>query len=153
MLYRVVDALQGAGVAFAIAGGWAVALHGAVRGTVGLDLVVRLDPATLRAAAEALERLGYVSRLPVGADQVFAFRREYLQNRGVRAWEFWDPSAPAEVVALLLTHDLSRLRIRRVRAAGRSLPVLSAPDLLRMKRESGRPQDLEDARALERLEA
>ena len=42
LLFRVTDALKKSGVKFAIVGGYALALHGAVRGTVDLDLVISL---------------------------------------------------------------------------------------------------------------
>jgi len=41
-ILRVIEALKGHRVAYAIVGGYAVALHGAVRGTVDIDIIVKL---------------------------------------------------------------------------------------------------------------
>jgi len=94
-LFRVCDALSAAGVPFAIAGGYAVALHGAVRGTVDVDLVIRLDESSFTRAEQALMTLGLQPRLPVTAAEVFRFREEYIRNRNLLAWSFVNPSNPA----------------------------------------------------------
>lgn len=139
-------------VKFAIAGGYAVALHGAVRGTVDIDLVLEISPANYKSAEEALNGAGLVSRLPVNAEQVFAFRGEYIKNKNLIAWSFWNPANPAEVVDIIITDNLKNFKTTVVKAGGLELPVISRADLIRMKRKSGRPQDLEDVKALEALE-
>lgn len=151
-LERVVDELDANRVEFALADGYAVALHGAVRGTVDVDIVVRIDRANLAAAETALKSLGLVSRLPVDAGLMFDFRREYIERRNLRAWSFCNSSNPAEVVDILILHDLARLRTKRVPlGGGRAVALVALEDLIAMKRAAGRPQDLEDVRALERL--
>lgn len=148
---RVLSALESHGVRYAIAGGYAVALHGAVRGTVDIDLVLQIDRKNLVAAETALKSLGLVSRLPIDAGMVFDFRDEYVQHRNLKAWSFCNSNNPAELVDILMTHDLKRFTVKRLRAGGRPVPVIAIEDLIAMKKEAGRPQDLEDIRALERL--
>ena len=75
-LERICGALRDAGVRYAIVGGHAVALHGAVRGTLDIDLVVRWTRETLAKAESALNGMGLESRLPVSAADVYAFRAE-----------------------------------------------------------------------------
>jgi len=151
-LFRVCDALSAAGVPYAIAGGYAVALHGAVRGTVDVDLVIRLEEASFTKAEAALLALGLQPRLPVTAAEVFRFREEYIANRNLLAWSFVNPSNPAELVDVLIAEDLAQCKPVKVMLKGRALPVVSKRDLIRMKTRSGRPQDLEDIAALKRLE-
>lgn len=151
LLLRLCDAFDAAGVRHAIAGGYAVALHGAVRGTVDVDLVLRLREEDFVKAERVLNRLGLQSRQPVSATEVFRFREEYIRNRNMRAWSFSNPSNPAEIVDILIAEDLSGRRTVKIRVQGRSLSVLSKKDLIEMKTRSGRPQDLEDVAALKRL--
>jgi hypothetical protein len=151
-LLRVCDALSEAGVRFAVAGGYAVALHGAVRGTVDVDLVIRLEESAFAKAEAALEGLGLQPRLPVSAAEVFRFREEYIRNRNLLAWSFVNADNPGELVDVLIAEDLAECKPVKIAIKGRVVPVVSKADLIRMKTRSGRPQDLEDVAALKRLE-
>lgn len=151
LLYEVAEALRRAGVPFAVAGGYAVALHGAVRGTVDVDIVLGFSKKDFIAAEAALKGLGLTPRLPVTAAEVFDFREEYIKNRNLVAWSFFDPKDATSVVDIVITRDLRRLRTKAIKSAGHLLPVLALDDLIAMKKESGRPQDLEDIRALKEL--
>ena len=150
-IHRIAEALQKQGVAFAVVGGYAVALHGAVRGTVDLDIVLRFKKKDFMAAEAAFKKMGLTPRLPVSAEQVFDFREEYIRNRNLIAWSFSNPANPAELLDVIITHDLGKMRIKNIKAGGRVLPVLAIPDLIAMKKASARAQDLEDIAALEGL--
>lgn len=148
-LNRVCSALSEQGIRYAVVGGHAVALHGAVRGTVDVDIVINWSLNSLQAAEQALQRIGLVSRLPVAATDVFQFRDEYINNRNLIGWNFYHPDNPGEQVDIVITYDLKGKKRVNVVTAGGKVPILSRRDLIEMKRASGRPQDLEDARALE----
>ena len=150
-LERICTALRDAGVGYAIVGGHAVALHGAVRGTIDIDLVLRWTRQTLRDAQAALNGIGLVSRLPIDAEDVYAFRDEYIKNRNLIEWNFHNPNDPLEQVDIVINYDLTGKRTQRVELPSGPIEVLSLPDLIAMKRDTGRPQDLEDVRALGRL--
>jgi len=150
-LLRITGALDGARVAYALVGGFAVALHGAVRGTLDVDLVIRGREQDFLKAEAALNGLGLKSRLPVTASEVFRFRDEYIRNRSMTAWTFVNPSLPSEVADILLTEDLARMKVTKIKVPGGTVPVASIQDLIRMKQRSGRPQDLEDIKALRSL--
>ena len=151
LLLRVAKTLDGARVPYALVGGFAVALHGAVRGTVDVDLVIRLREAVFRRTEKALMALGLQSRLPVTASEVFRFREEYLRNRNLRAWTFVNPSRPSEIVDVILSEDLDRMEVERFTIQNQAVRVASIADLIRMKQGTGRPQDREDVKALRRL--
>lgn len=150
-LEKICGALRDAGVRYAIVGGHAVALHGVVRGTLDIDVVVRWTRTTLVRAEAALNAIGLVSRLPVTAREVYDFRDEYVRNRNLTAWNFYNPDDPLEQVDIIITDDLAGKRTKAVALPTGPVRVLSVTDLIAMKRRSGRPQDLEDVRALEKL--
>lgn len=150
-LSKVSKALDTAGVRYALVGGYAVALHGAVRGTVDIDLVLRWTLRDLESAETALSSIGLVSRLPVTADSVFRFRDEYIVNRNLIAWNFYNPQDLSEQVDIVIIEDLKRKRRVRMDTRDGPVQVLSRKDLIAMKRASGRPQDLADVDALEKL--
>ena len=148
---KVCQALEQHRVRYAIAGGYAVALHGAVRGTMDVDIVINWNSRTLHNTEKALEGIGLVSRLPVSAEDVFQFRDEYVSNRNLVAWNFYHPEDASQQVDIIIIYDLKgKGRLRRDTEEG-SIQLLGLRELMDMKRESGRPQDLEDVNALEKL--
>ncbi len=151
LLLSVARALDRTRVPYALVGGYAVALHGAVRGTVDVDLVIRLRESDFVRAERALKSLGLQSRLPVTASEVFRYREEYIRNRNLTAWSFVNPVLPSEIVDVILTEDLAKMSVKKVKVGGQTVRMASIEDLVRMKRASGRPQDLEDIEALRRL--
>ena len=151
MIYRVLQALKNEKVEFAIAGGWAVSLHGAVRGTVDLDLVIVLNLLNLEKTERALLSVGLESRLPISAKEVFSFRREFIERKNMFAWRFVNPTNPTEIVDILINEDLSKLKRKEIQLGSQKVALVSVDDLIKMKRKAGRPQDLEDVKALELL--
>jgi hypothetical protein len=136
-------------VQYAVAGGYALAIHRVPRLTLDLDLVVRWTLPNLNALESALHELGLVSRLPIRAEDVFRFRNEYVKNRNLIAWNFYHPADASALVDILIPHDLRDWRTKSVEFDGETVRVLDKQDLIRMKRAAGRPQDLEDVAALE----
>jgi hypothetical protein len=150
-LERICAALRHARVRYAIVGGHAVALHGAVRGTVDIDIAIAWSRKSLLATEKALQEAGLVSRLPITGNDVFDFRKEYIENRNLIAWNFYNPEDLSEQVDIIITYDLTSKRTKRIVLAGEPVQILSLKDLIEMKRKTGRPQDIEDVRALEKL--
>lgn len=147
----VIRALDEHRVKYALVGGYAVALHGAIRGTVDVDIAIALNRATFKRAETALHEIGLESRLPVTAEEVFAFREEYIQNRNLKAWSFANPRNSLEVVDILITEDAKRINTVNKRAFGMIVKVAAIADLIAIKQKAGRAQDLEDIKALRKL--
>ena len=150
-LNRVCQALSDAGVRYAVVGGHAVALHGAVRGTVDVDIALTWNKKALRITEQTLSDLGLVSRLPVSAEDVFLFRDEYIKNRNLIGWNFYNPDNLTEQVDVVINYDLKGKKLKRIETAASTINILNIRDLIKMKKASGRPQDIEDVKALEKL--
>jgi hypothetical protein len=151
LLERLAKELEQAKVPYAVVGGLALALLGAPRGTVDIDIIVEHSEEIFRRLEQSLERLGLTSRIPVRASEVFNFREEYIRERNLIAWSFYNPRNPFEVIDVIITHDLARMRRVSRKLGGSKISVLAREDLIKMKRASGRPQDLEDVKVLEML--
>lgn len=148
-ILKVCAALEKAGVIYGIVGGYAVALHGVVRGTVDVDIAIQWNFKNLKKAEETLKSLGLVSLLPLDAHMIFQFREEYIKKRNLIAWNFYNPLNPTQQVDLLITYHLkSAKNTKQIKIGTDTLRILNLKDLVQMKLESGRPQDLEDAKAL-----
>lgn len=150
-LLKVVHSLNFQNVDYALVGGYAVALHGAVRGTLDIDIVISLSQSSYLRAETALQSIGLQSRLPVSATDVFMFRKEFIENRNLIAWSFYDPKNPAYQLDIIITEDLKKIKKVKKEIHGVLIKVVSIEALIEMKTRSGRPQDLEDIRALKAL--
>ena len=104
-LLELVATLSKANVPFCLVGGYAVALHGAVRGTIDIDIAIAFLPEKFEKLEEALRHLGLEPRLPLKASEVFQFREEYMRERNLIAWGFVDLKNPSRQVDVILTHS------------------------------------------------
>lgn len=138
-------------VTYAIVGGYAVALHGAVRGTVDLDIVIEWTLNNLLKLEKSLKELGLVSTIPITAENLYHFREEYIQNRNLIGWNFYDPKNSLVQLDVIINFDLNKRDIETIQTRKGKVKVLTLKRLIDMKRKAGRPQDLEDIKALESL--
>jgi hypothetical protein len=150
-IYRLVNALESHKIPYAIVGGYAVALHGALRGTIDIDFVIKWQQNNLLQAEKALKSIGLISRLPIDAEDVFNFRDEYIEKRNLIAWSFHNPSHNDEQVDLLINFDLGKKKVLTAKLREAKIHYLNKKDLIAMKKQSGRQQDLADIDALEKL--
>ena len=150
-LTDVCQALKKANVDYALVGGYAVALHGAPRGTLDVDIALVWSLENLQAAENTLKALGLQSQLPIQAEMIYQFRDEYIQNRNLVAWNFVDPGNPARQVDIIIIYKLTSGLVMTLKTKHGSVKLLKKDALIQMKRESDRPQDREDIKALEQL--
>ena len=135
-------------IAFALVGGYALAMHGIVRATMDVDLVIGLSQKSLVAAEKSMRALGLTSRLPVSALEIAKFRKEYIKNRNLIAWSFVDFKDPTRQVDLLIVLGIDEIEVERISFGGKSLPVASLKSLLEMKLMANRPEDQLDIQRL-----
>lgn len=153
----VLASLNRAAVRYLVVGGVAVVLHGHLRTTADLDLVIQLERENLRRAAAALKGLGYRPRAPVPVE-AFADatqRESWVREKGLTVFSLWSPEHPALEIDLFVTEpfDFAAVYARalRVTLETTEATVISLEDLQAMKARAGRPRDLEDLQALDAL--
>jgi hypothetical protein len=135
----VLDALEAAGVDYALCGGLAVALHGHVRATRDIDVMIRRDD--FDAARAALRGRGFVldaGPIPFGAGTE--------REREVRRVSKIVDGALITVDFLVVSPILERAWQTRSAYVWRDRRVtaVSIEGLTAMKRMAGRKQDLAD---------
>ena len=142
---ELIAAFDAYGVEYLVVGGYAVGAHGRPRATKDLDLWIG-GGANLDRVAAALAAFGLPVSLVetargLGEDEVLFFGR---------------PPARVDLLRSIsgVTFDAARARAVPMRLGAREgVPVIHIDDLIANKRSAGRPQDLADAAALERLRA
>lgn len=130
-------------VEYLLVGGQALALHGHPRFTKDSDLWLRDTPENLGRAVEALRRFG------APAATVDAL----IPASGLDVVWMGLPPARIDLMKAVPGGDFQQAWQGRVtfELEGVPVPVVGAAELVRLKRASGRPQDLLDAESLEAL--
>lgn len=149
--YEVCDAFHFARVPFVVVGGYAMALHGMVRATMDVDLVLNLKLEDFEKAERVLGELGLKSRIPVRAQDIIKMREEYIKQRNLIVWSFVDYKNTTRQIDILINKNLKDLEVEVLSFAGRKIPVVSLVELARLKKEAGRPQDLLDLENIKRI--
>jgi hypothetical protein len=156
---QVLAALNSAGVRYLVVGGVAVVLHGHLRTTADLDLVVALADDNLRRAMPALARLGFRPRAPVPAEDFLdpEKRAVWVAEKGLTVFALWSGQLPGIEVDLFVEKpfDFEQAYARGVQVSldTTTATVASLEDLIALKRAAGRPLDLADVQALEAIAA
>lgn len=147
----IVRSLNDAKVPFIVVGGLAVVAHGYGRQTQDLNLVIRLDPESIRAAFGALADLGYRPRVPVTADG-FADpvqRASWIRDRGMKVLNFHSDRHRETPVDIFVTEpfdfqvEYASAKVETL-SSNVSMRIVRRETLIRLKQEAGRPQDLAD---------
>jgi hypothetical protein len=152
------DALNRAEVRYVVVGGVAVVLHGFARLTGDVNLAIDLRPSEARKAVAAFEHFGLRPRLPVDAMQLAdpAVRTGWVREKQMRVFTFLDPSNPMLLVDCfaedMLPFDELWAHSEVISLASTTVRVASIPDLIALKRQAARPQDLHDIEALQEIQ-
>lgn len=152
----VFEALNDVGVRYVVVGGLAVVLHGYVRLTADVDLMVDLAAGPARKAIAALIGIGLRPALPIDpagfADATI--RREW-KERNMVVFNLIDPDAGRAVDLFVeppIDFDDVWARSDKSNYQGVPVRIASITDLINMKRMSGRPEDLLDIAHLSAIE-
>jgi hypothetical protein len=145
-LSQMVTALDENGVEYAICGGLALAIHGFVRATVDIDILIKLE--SLEKCYSIAETKGFDIR---GLD--ISFKERAVEIRRVSKID--DDDEVLSLDFLLVTPQVEDVWETReqIDFLGRKLSVVSRTGLIKMKTLAGRPQDLADIERLENDES
>jgi hypothetical protein len=149
--------LARAKVDFVLVGGVAVTLHGVVRGTMDLDIVLAMTDENLDRFIEVAKKLQMTPRIPVpldtlkDAEMIDRFHKE----KRMLAFSLW-PADPAGTVIDVLVRPEATYEVLESQAVKKSflgvdVKIASIEHLLLMKSAANRPIDRFDIEALESL--
>lgn len=140
-LVTVCRLLNAAGVRYVVIGGFALALHGAVRATKDIDILIEPTVENARRALEALQQL------------TFGIARE-LDPAAVAANPLTivgdDPRVDLLTLAWSVRYADAAPRRQTVEIEGVEIPFADIDTLIRSK-QTGRLQDMADVETLEEL--
>jgi hypothetical protein len=154
----IVGALNDAHIKYLIVGGLAVVAHGYLRFTADMDVILDFREDNLRPALAALAGLGYRPLVPVPLEQ-FAdpnIRAQWIREKGLTVFSLISPDHPATTVDLFVEAPLPfdqayASAVRQEVVPQVSATFVSYDDLLTLKKQAGRPKDLEDIKRLQEI--
>ncbi len=144
-------------VEYVLIGGLAVQLHGYLRATFDIDLVLAMNDENLGRFIEVAKQYGLVPAIPEPIDSLRDAARIDLWHRekGMLAFALREPGAGGGVVDVLVRPEVPFDRLMANAVAGelygRQVRIASIDDLLAMKRIADRPKDRLDIEALEKI--
>ncbi len=140
-------------VAYVTVGGIAVQAHGGQRLTIDLDVVIASTTENLARLARALTDLDARIVGPEGQRSTKPPSATMLGSSD--QWHLETPHGRLDVLTLparLGSFEEMHERAHSVQIGDLKVPIAHREDLLTMKREAGRPQDLADVQLLESFE-
>lgn len=154
---ELLQSLADSSVDYVLVGGLAVQLHGFLRATVDIDLVLAMNDANLDRFIEVAKQFGLQPVIPVPIDALKNAQQIDLWHRekGMLAFALREPQVGGSVINVLVRPDVSfdKLSASAVkgRLFGREVMIASIDDLITMKRAANRPKDQLDIVALEKV--
>lgn len=145
------------GIRYMIAGGLSVNLHGIPRVTQDIDIIISLDSENIRLVNSVLEKLGFEPSLPVNPEDLSdeSIREAWIREKNLIAFSFHHKTDNYRVVDIVLVHplDFDSAYLNRTVKSVRDFTInlVSIDDLIKMKKFSGRNQDISDIELLEKL--
>ncbi|MDP2927248.1 MAG: hypothetical protein Q8N80_00365 [Candidatus Omnitrophota bacterium] len=143
-------------IQYIVIGGIAVNLHGALRSTADLDILLEMSEDNLKRFLVILKSNNYRSKQPIDLIQIADKKnREYLVGeKNLKAVNFYKKGGLEEVDIIIdapFTFDEAKKDIIWVRSGSTRMPLLSIDGLIKMKKKTGRTIDKLDIDALKRI--
>lgn len=154
---KVFRALNKAHVKYLVVGGVAVNLHGYLRFTGDLDLLILLDEKNVRKMDCVMKKFKYFPRLPISVLELGNSKKvkRWLKEKNMKAFTFMPPRNNPLEIDIIIEESLKFDTISQHKVVktmeGVKIPVAGIQDILKMKKKAGRVNDLQDIQALLKL--
>lgn len=153
-LFRELEAKK---IRYLLVGGLAMNMHGVPRVTMDVDIILAMDEANLLTFVAAARALGLKPVVPVALGDLLhpAKRRAWVAEKDLVAFGLRPPSPEAPIIDILIDPPIdvpAALARACVRTVGNiHVPLASIEDMIRLKEQSARAQDLADVEQLRRV--
>jgi hypothetical protein len=144
-------------VQYVLVGGLAVQLHGFMRSTFDIDLVLAMDDENINRFVAVSKSHGLVPVMPVAIDALknAGQLEQWYREKGMLAFALREPHIGGSVVDILIRPDVPFDKLLANAIVGElfslQVHIASIEDLLTMKRIANRSKDQLDIMALEKI--
>jgi hypothetical protein len=154
---ELLQSLSGEFVQYVLVGGLAVQLHGFMRSTFDIDLVLAMNDDNLVRFIAVAKRYGLVPSIPVPIDTLRDANQieQWHREKGMLAFALREPQVGGSVVDILVRPNVPFEQLMANAVAGelfaQKIWIASIDDLITMKRIANRAKDQLDIAALEKI--
>jgi predicted nucleotidyltransferase len=142
---------------YLVVGGLAVNLYGVPRMTYDIDIMILLEAKNISKLTTQLTNWGYRPKVPINpmelADETK--RNSWVQDKGMKAVNFYSDKLPIGEIDIVFDSPISyselKSRVVMIEIGGAKIPTVSIHDLIKLKQESGRKQDIVDVEYLKMI--
>lgn len=144
-------------IKYIVIGGLALNLHGVPRMTYDIDILLDLTESNVVRFEKLMKAWGFKARIPAAINDIAdPDKREYwIKQKNMRAFNLVNPAWTLSEIDVLIDSPVSfaqaKHRAKKITLKGMVIPVMGIKDLIRLKRASGRQQDLNDIENLRRV--
>ena len=144
-------------IKYIVVGGMAVNLHGIPRMTYDIDLLIDFGEKNTNKFLRLMNEWGFKPKAPVDiTDLARASKREaWIKEKNMKAFNLINPAwAISEIDVIIdapVDYAEAEKHVRLIDTGNVAIPTISIPDLIKMKRKTGRQQDKMDVEYLEAL--
>ena len=157
MLYEeILREFQKHKIKYVLVGGIAVNLHGYLRSTADMDILVEMSDGNLGKVVGILKKEGYRVKQPVDpmgiADE--RTRNDWIRHKHMKAFNFYKEAEFKEVDIIIespVSFAEAKKSALRIKIDDTLLPVISIDNLIKMKRGTGRGVDKLDIEELKKI--
>lgn len=155
--YQFFKELSDREIDYLLVGGLAVNFHGIPRMTYDIDIMIMLEKDNIKLLIDLLKHAGYRPRVnedPMGlADE--EKREEWIRDKGMRAFTFWSDTSVIKEIDVVFVSEIPYEDLKKraiyVQIKDIIVPTISLEDLINIKAQSPREQDIADVEHLKRL--
>lgn len=151
---KVFRELNKAKIKYLVIGGVAVNLHGYLRFTGDLDLLLLLNKENLAKVDKVMKKMKYSERLPVSIMELSDKKKvsNWMCKKNLKAYTFNPPPHNPLQIDIIISESLKFAQFykrRNIKTMGQiKIPIVSLKDIINMKKRANRDKDVIDLKVL-----
>jgi acylphosphatase len=155
--FEILTALSNANIDYVLVGGVAVGLHGYIRATMDVDIVMAMNDENLEKFISVAQKLGLKPVLPIDINELKQADKiqDWIQNRHMLAFGLRSSDSINNIIDVMVQTPVSFESLKSACItrfiASTPIQVASIDHLIEMKTDTGRSKDALDIIELKKL--
>jgi predicted nucleotidyltransferase len=139
---------------YLVVGGLAVNFHGVPRMTYDIDLMILLQSDNILNLVNRLTQWGYKPKIPIDPRELAdtSKRDSWIKDKGMQAVNFYSETLSIGEIDIVIDapipYDKLKSKAVTIKLEEVKIPTISIHDLIELKSQTGRKQDLSDVEHL-----